>query len=338
MVRHIGVDLHSNSLTACYWSTEQAEQLQTFPLKELAQFQAGLQATDEIAVEATGNVRWFVEQIKALVARVVVVNPRQFGVIRQSVKKTDRHDARALAQFLSKDLLPESRLKDKAAAQLESLCQTRQKFVQLRTTCINKIHALHRARGIESKKSEFSSAKGLEAVRQRAWDVLERVELEVRIEQIQSLDTGIKKLEKQLIESGQELAGYENLTSIKGIGEKSAVILLSVIGDVNDFADEDKLTSYFGIAPRVSNSNETVQHGKITKRGSKLGRTTLVQCTLVAIKYSAYLKRFYEKKKSQKGAGKAIIATARKFLGIIYRTLKQKWVFADFPNFVLVEG
>ena len=36
-------------------------------------------------------------------------------------------------------------------------------------------------------------------------------------------------------------------------------------------------------------------------------------------------------------AGKAIIATARKFLGIIYLTLKNKWVFADFPNFVLAE-
>ena len=37
------------------------------------------------------------------------------------------------------------------------------------------------------------------------------------------------------------------------------------------------------------------------------------------------------------GAGKAIIALARKFLGIIYRTLKNKWVFEDFPNFVLAE-
>jgi hypothetical protein len=36
-------------------------------------------------------------------------------------------------------------------------------------------------------------------------------------------------------------------------------------------------------------------------------------------------------------AGKAVIATARKFLGIIYNTLKNNWVFADFPNFVLAE-
>jgi len=289
-------------------------------------------------VEATGNVRWFVEQIRPLVSRLVIVNPGQFEVIRKSVKKTDRHDARALAKFLQKDLLPESRLKDKSAAQMESLCQTRQKLVQLRTSLINKIHALHRARGIESKKSEFNSEKGLKAALNREWDVLERVELEVIIGQIRSLGEGIKKIEKQIAENGREMEGHRNITSIKGIGERSAAILLSVIGDVKDFEKEEKLASYFGIVPRVSNSNETINHGRITKRGSKLGRTTLVQCTLVAIKYSDYLRSYYTKKKSQKGSGKAIIATARKFLGIIYKTLKNNWVFADFPNFVLAEG
>jgi transposase len=52
---------------------------------------------------------------------------------------------------------------------------------------------------------------------------------------------------------------------------------------------------------------------------------------------SPYLKKFYERTKARRGTGKAIIATARKFLGIVYRTLKNKWVFADFPNFVLAE-
>jgi hypothetical protein len=59
---------------------------------------------------------------------------------------------------------------------------------------------------------------------------------------------------------------------------------------------------------------------------------------LVAKKYSPYLKQFHERIKARKGGGKAIIATARKFLGIIYRTLKNGWVFEDFPNFVLAEG
>jgi transposase len=337
-MRSIGVDLHSNSLTACYLQADQAEEMKTIKLSDLATLQASLQPTDQVAVEATGNVRWFVEQIAPLVARIVIVNPRQFRVIRQSVKKTDRHDARALAQFLRQDLLPEARLKDKQAAQLESLCQTRQKLVQTRTACMNKLHALQRGRGWLSQKSALKSAKGLTAVLAREWDVVERVEVEVLVGQIRALNDGIKQLEQQLATSGQELVGHQNLVSIKGIGDKAATILLSVIGDIQDFADASKLSSYFGIVPKVSNSNETINHGRITKRGSALGRTTLVQCTLVAIKYSSYLKRFYLKKKAQKGAGKAIIATARKLLGIIYDTLKNHWVFEDFPNFVLAEG
>src|SRR5262249_25141779 len=160
------------------------------------------------------------------------------------------------------------------------------------------------------------------------WSATSRVEVEVIVSQIGSLNDGIKRLDEQLAKSGEQLAGQQNLVSIKGIGPKAAAILLAVIGDVSDFESEEKLGSYFGIVPRVANSTETVQHGRITKRGSKLGRTTLVQCTLVAKKYSPYLSRFYERIKARKGGGKAIIATARKFLGIIYRTLKNNWVFA----------
>lgn len=89
-MRSIGVDLHSNSLTACYLSAAGTEEFRTFPLRELAVFQASLAVEDQVAVEATGNTRWFVKQLKHLVAAVVVVNPNQFAVIRQSVKKTDK--------------------------------------------------------------------------------------------------------------------------------------------------------------------------------------------------------------------------------------------------------
>jgi len=162
--------------------------------------------------------------------------------------------------------------------------------------------------------------------------------LEVIFEQIESLTKSVKRLEAEIARLGKEFAGFENLVSIKGIGERSAALLLAVIGEVGDFADEHKLASYFGIVPRVSNSADSVNHGRITKRGSKLGRTTLVQCTLVAVRYSPYLKSYYERLKARRGAGKAVIATARKFLGIIYHTLKNNWVFADFPNFVLAES
>jgi transposase len=337
-MRFIGVDLHSNQLTVCYLTKSGPETHRTFSLKDLAEFQKSLRRNDRLAVEATTNTRWFVGQVKERVAAVVIVNPNQFEVIRKSVKKTDRHDARALALFLSKGMLPEARLKDERAAEINSLAATRDKLVKLRTTLINKLHALHRGRGIESRKSQFLSAKGLQGVLAREWSETARVEVEVIVSQIGSLNGGIKRLEVQMEASGAQMRGQKNLVSIQGIGAKAAAILLAVIGEVEDFDSEAKLASYFGIVPRVSNSNETVQHGRITKRGSKLGRTTLVQCTLVAKKYSPYLKQFYEKIKGKKGSGKAIIATARKLLGIIYWTLKNDWVFEDFPNFVLAEG
>ncbi len=125
--------------------------------------------------------------------------------------------------------------------------------------------------------------------------------------------------------------------AMSGIGSLSAGILLSVIGEIKDFATADKLASYFGIVPRVSNSNETVNHGRITKRGNKTGRRTLVQCSLSAIKKSEYLKKYYDGVKARRGHGKAKIALARKYLGIIYNTLTNNWVFADFNNFELAE-
>jgi hypothetical protein len=64
-------------------------------------------------------------------------------------------------------------------------------------------------------------------------------------------------------------------------------------------------------------------------------RTTLVQASLIAIRYNEHLRNFYLRLKQKKGSGKAIIATARKMLEIIYRTLKNGWVFADFNNWVL---
>jgi len=332
---YLGVDLHSNSFTVCYRSSQGKERISVFDIKCIGQFRKSLRKHDKLAVEATGNTAWFVEQVRDRVSRIVVVDPHQFRVIRNSVKKTDKHDARTLAFFLSKDMLPEARMKSKENAQLHSLAGTRDKLVKQRTALINKIHNVLNNHGIKYKKESLSAEKHLRSVLSFDWDVIVRVELEVLVEQIRSLNSSIKKLDNEISQRGKTLKGHKNLSSIKGIGERSATVLLSVIDDVNDFADEDKLAAYFGIVPRVSDSNETIRHGRITKNGSKIGRTTLVQCTLVAKRYSPYLRRYYERIKRHRGSGEAIIATARKFLGIIYQTLKNDWIFEDFPKFVI---
>jgi transposase len=52
-----------------------------------------------------------------------------------------------------------------------------------------------------------------------------------------------------------------------------------------------------------------------------------VQCSLIAKIYSPYMQKFYQRIQRRRGGGKANIALARKFLGVIYYTLKNKCVF-----------
>ena len=116
-------------------------------MKQLERFAGQLRRTDEVAVEVTGNTRLFCEAIEKRVSRVVIVNPQQFKVISHSVNKTDPNDARALALFLSKDLLPEVRMKSKQQSEVASAVQTRDKLVKLRTALKNKINNILSAHG-----------------------------------------------------------------------------------------------------------------------------------------------------------------------------------------------
>ena len=332
-MRHLGVDLHSNNIVVCYRNEESDQSFGKFSLSEIERFRAGLLKTDVVAVEATANSRWFVNQIKTSVEKVEVVNPRQFEVIAKSVKKTDRADAAVLAEFSSKQMLPTVRQKTDEQAEVQSLCSLRTNLVEMRTTLFNRMHSIVISSGRQEAKRSVKSNLGRKRLLGQHWSELERVQLEIISGQIEDLDKAIGKAEEAIAEAGEELAGYANLLTIKGIGSQSAALLTAVIGNIADFSSENKLASYFGAVPSVSNSNSSVRHGRITKQGNKAARTALLQCALVAEKFSEYLKQFYDGIKERRGSGKAKIALARKFLVVIYHTLKNNWMFTDFTKF-----
>lgn len=338
MGRVIGVDLHKNSFTSCSYKSEDDYKLKTHKVspKGIEAFKTSLTRYDELAVESTGNTAFFVREIESKVKRVRIVNPIQFKVISSSVKKTDEADALTIARFLSKDMIPEVRMRTKEQSQIASLIGTRDKFVKLRTALKNKIHNILNANGIVTKPEMFSSEKGFEKIAAIELEDSYRFEVDLIVGQIRNLNEAVDKINNELKARGQNINGHKNLTSIKGISDIGATIFLNTIGDINDFKSDKQLAAYFGIVPRVYVSNDTAHYGRITKMGNKIARTALVQSTLVAIRYSPYLRRFYDKLKTKKGSGKAIIATSRKMLGIIYNTLKNNWVFEDFTQFKLV--
>ena len=172
--RYIGIDLHRNRFTCCIRLENERTYLTDWELEDLGKFVKKLRPADEVAVEITGNTRLFFDAVAEHVARVVVVNTNQFRVIRQSVKKTDPNDARTLALYLSKNMLPEVRMKDKEHGQLASLTQTRDTLVKLRTALKNKINNIFECtwaestEGIAVEREEAGRGAGAALRRDRA--------------------------------------------------------------------------------------------------------------------------------------------------------------------------
>ncbi len=179
---YMGVDLHTSSFTVCRPGNDGHGDCETFLLcvAGLERLHLTLDAADEIAATATGNAAWFCDQVISCVGRVVTDNSGplgQFGVIRKVVKKTDRNDARAMAFFLSKDMLPETRVKTVAESALAFLTCTHDLLVKHRTRLLNRVLALHVRHGIKLNKESLSSRRRLKALEIGRFSTLEQVEL-----------------------------------------------------------------------------------------------------------------------------------------------------------------
>jgi transposase len=335
-MRHIGVDLHKTNFVACLIETDDTQHLETYPLTRdgLSRFLAQLDAADELAVEATQNVHYFYDQVKTHVARVAVVDTYRFGVVAKSKKKTDKADAAALARFLKLGWLPEVPVPSEQVRTLRQLLQARETLVSMRTKLKNMAHATFSRNGLALTRAAFASVVSRARLMKR--DDLPTADLLVLrtcLRQIDQLDAEIKGIEEEVTRHGQTLKGLRRLLQAHGLNLLSAISLLAEIGDISLFDTSKQLVSYAGLATSTKQSSETTRHGGITKRGRKRLRTVCIQAVLAMInRTKTPLMEFYQKKKREKGAGKAICATARKLLTIIFVLLKKEldyWYLED---------
>jgi transposase len=338
MVRksYIGVDLHTNKFNACYLKRDGSKICNDFELTEkgLNEFKKTLYKGDEVAIEATSNAYFFRKQIRGKVKKVTPVAPSKFAIIGKSIKKTDQEDAEKLATFLLKKMLPIARLRSEEQVQLKSFIDDRSLLVRSKTNLILKAQSIAVRNGYKIPKNRLSSKSGFEKyIMSLEWKNITKRELIVLHNQIQTTTENITLLDKEIEGLASQMYGYKNLLSILGIGSLTAAILLYTIGDINDFPDPKNLCSYFGIVPKIRQSNETAPRCRISKAGSKEGRTALIQATWVTIRYSPYLKNYYERLKVRGAPKKAIVACSRKLLTTIYYTLKNDWIFDDFGNY-----
>jgi transposase len=334
-MKYIGVDLHTTQLTVCYRDEIGNEELETVKIEQIERFLGKLKNEDKVAFEATGNSLYLQKMLRHCLPpeNICAVNTLQFKLISKSVKKTDKNDARLLAEYLSKDMLPEARLRSEIDNQIINLIETRDMLVTMNTAFKNQIHNIFLKIGIKLKSNDVNGKKSRKDLVDRfGLTGVYKFQVDFALSNIEHNYAEIIKLEAKLNELKSEMKQIENLESISGIGTKTAMAIKAIIGDIEDFESPDKLASYTGLCPWVMNSNETVCHGRITKHGNRLLRKLLVQCAWVSVRYNPELKEFYTTLKKKKPAGKAIIAVARKLVHQIYYTLKYNWYFTNTAN------
>ena len=332
-MHYIGIDLHHNNFVMCLMKgNEEVIHTGTFPTSPegIAAFLKNVSPEDQIAVESTTNSFWFCQQVRDQVAEVVLVNSRQFKTLSSSVKKTDKNDAQLLAYHLMKGTLPRCREKTQEELDLKALVLARNQYVEARTTCYNKIHNLHVQNGIKLKKASLTSKKNLQALDLSSVNSVHHKILESERTVILQLIEVIRELDKAIEDHASKQKGYDDLTKIKGVGSNSAANFLSTTGNIQDFPTKKQFCAFWGMVPGVHQSNRSHRHGRITKKGCKVARKSLLQCTLVVIKEIREFRLIYEDLKRRRGHNRAIVATARKLLELIYDVLKTGRPYTDF--------
>jgi transposase len=146
------------------------------------------------------------------------------------------------------------------------------------------------------------------------------------LQQLDAVDQELVALERAIVRLGKQLPGVPRLLQVRGLGLISAIGVLAEIGDVRWFPSARKLVGYAGLGASVRRSSQSEHRGGITKQGRRSLRTLLIQAVLAMLKANdrGALVAFFRRKQREKGSGKAICATARKLLTIIYVLLTTR--------------
>jgi transposase len=147
MRRCIGLDVHREFAQVAIWEdgvVRQAGRIELTP-QALREFAASLCASDQVAIEATGNTHAIARLLERHVGRVVVSNPQKTRAIAEAKVKTDKVDAAVLAGLLAADYLPAVWLPDEATFALRRQVARRAHIVRQRTRLKNQVQSiLHR--------------------------------------------------------------------------------------------------------------------------------------------------------------------------------------------------
>ncbi|WP_297869512.1 IS110 family transposase [uncultured Flavobacterium sp.] len=222
---------------------------------------------------------------------------------------TDKSCSQAIAQFglerkLDKWAKPKSIYKE-----LQQLTRERDQIVQERSVIKNQIHA-------EKTESE-PNQKSLERMQARIRFLnSQEKEIKADITDIVSKDPDLKQV-------------LNNITTIPGVGELTAVIVLAETNGFELIRNKSQLSSYAGLDVKEKQSGTSVKgKPRISKKGNRNLRKSMHLPSLTAVKWDENFKNIYARLISKNGIKmKALVAVQRKILELIYILFKNETVY-----------
>ena len=186
-------------------------------------------------------------------------------------------------------------------------------------------------------------AKALKAEAERALDICIHREstailIQSYISVLRSLDRTIRQVDAEIhriIQSDPTLlADAELLSSIPGVAEFTAAVILAEIGDFSNFRKAKQLVAFFGLEPSVHQSGKYIgKNNQLSKRGSRFMRRILhmiVQTNIAHMpgKPDVYrnpvISEYYKKKCESKAKLAACCAVMHKLVNIIFAVLRDR--------------
>jgi transposase len=252
---------------------------------------------------------------------------------RNTKRKTDRDDALKLARLAAMSQLKATHVPSPAMREYRGLIKYRKKLVGTENRLKNSIRALFHLRGIAISRGErtwWSGREQLDEYRKPlaecSADELWRGQLDQLLTQLDHTQQLLKTVEKKLDATARENSRVRRVMTIPGVGRVTAEAIVTAIDDARRFQSGRQVSAYAGLVPRQYQSGETDRRGRITKRGSRLLRTLLVECAWCSLKYNPWARLTYERIHGGKRVRrkKAAVALARRILVVAWAMLRDE--------------
>lgn len=282
----------------------------------------------EVAVETGGQTRWIYDILTGMGIGVYVVNTNKVKLIAESKRKTDKVDAKVLAELLRIGGLPERvHMAKGESRELRDLLRARQQLIKSATSLMNHLRGLLRQEGIRLKGEALTGEDVF-------LGIMDSEEIPKHLKPvIISYQRAIEELLKERSKLEEEIKKYKNedielLKSVPGVGEISSKTIYAAIDTIKRFKNAKKLTSYCGLVPSVRSSGERTEYGHITREGRSEVRRVAIQGAHAILrskgKESEPLRAWHDRVAKRRGYKTALVGLARRILQIVFYVLRDR--------------